>query len=121
MKNILTQNQEIHVFNFIFQIEHDATFITLSLVPSIIHALMLSKAVHVYVYTYTCKTWNSDSMWIVEQILVCQIPIMDLKTLPQNNQSLLQGTAPTYNVNWEYSGAKKKLAQASVDKAKFTN
>lgn len=55
MKNILTQNQEIHVFNFIFQIEHDATFITLSLVPSI-HALMLSKAVHVYVYTYTCKT-----------------------------------------------------------------
>lgn len=121
MKNILTQNQEIHVFNFIFQIEHDATFITLSLVPSIIHALMLSKAVHVYVYTYTCKTWNSDSMWIVEQILVCQIPIMDLKTLPQNNQSLLQGTAPTYNVNWEYSGAKKNLAQASVDKAKFTN
>lgn len=38
-------------------------------------------------------------MCIVEQILVCQISIMDLKTLPQNSQPLLQGTAATYNVN----------------------
>lgn len=53
MKNILTQNEEIQVFNLLSRSEHNATFITLSLLPSIIHALMLSKAVHVYVYTYT--------------------------------------------------------------------